>query len=85
MTINDIMLRDIMEAERKEAEEQAKAEKRETRNGEKIVKWAERGFAVLAVVMILFLIWCIVSDTPHRCGLFGDREISTERGCDPSK
>ena len=83
MTINDIMLRDIMEAERKQAEADRKADERKIRSGERIVKWATWGFSALAVATILFLIWCIVSDTPHKRGLF--REVSTERGCDPSK
>jgi cell division protein FtsL len=85
MTINDIMLRDIMEAEKKEQEREAAAAERKAKTGDALVKWAERVFVVLAVATILFLIWCIVSDTPHRRGGFGRHEVSAERGCDPSK
>ncbi len=85
MTINDIMLRDIAEAERKDAKERAEAEKRKAKRGEKIVAWAESSFVALAVFIILFLITCTISDTLHSCRLFGNRGISAERGCDPSK
>lgn len=86
MTINDIMLRDIMEAERKESErEEAAAKTRQARRpGEALVKWATVAGGVLAVATILFLAWCIISDTPHRRGIFGGNE-STGRECAPAK
>ena len=86
MTTNDIMLRDIMEADKKEREREAAAEqKRQARRpGEALVKWATVAGGILAVATILFLAWCIISDTPHRRGFFGGNEsTTTERECAP--
>ena len=83
MTINDIMLRDIMEAEKKEREEQREA--RQTRPGEAIVRWACVAGGVLAVATILFLAWCVLSDTPHRRGIFGGNESRQGSECAPAK
>ena len=84
MTINDIMLRDIAEAERKEREREAATEARQARTGTRLVKWATVAGGILAVATILFLAWCIISDTPHRRGIFGGNE-STGRECAPAK
>ena len=81
MTINDIMLRDIMEAEKKEREREEQREARQTRRGEAIVRWACIAGGVLAVATILFLAWCVLSDTPHRWRIFGGNESRPEREC----
>lgn len=84
MTINEIMLRDLQEAERKERERLEAAEARQARTGAALVKWATVAGGILAVATILFLAWCIISDTPHRRGFFGGNEsTTTERECAP--
>ena len=89
MTINDIILRDIMEEEKKERAREEQREARKTRRGEAIVRWACIAGGVLAggglaVATILFLAWCIISDTPHRRGIFDGNESRTERECAPA-
>lgn len=84
MNIEDIMLRDIAEAEREQRKREERRAVQNTRHGEAIVKWACLAGGVLSVVVILFLVWCAISDTPHRRGFFGGTESRTERECAPA-
>ena len=61
MTINDIMLRDMFDAEKEKRE----AERKGAERGETIVKWACAAGGVLAVVTLVFLAWCCISDAAH--------------------
>ena len=61
MTINDVMIREMAEAE---AAERA-AEQRRIAQGEKLVGWASIAAVALLVALGVFLAWCCVSDTPH--------------------
>ena len=76
MTINDIMMRDLMEEERKQQERDAKrAEKRaQAKPGASLLKWGCIAGGVLAVATALFLAWCVFSDTPHRTTIWTGRE-----------
>lgn len=85
MTINDIMLRDIMEADAKEREREEQNRARQTRHGDALIKWACIAGGVLAVATILFLAWCVFSDTPHRRGNFGGNESRQGSECAPAK
>ena len=61
MTINDIMIREIAEAERAERA----AEQRGIAQGERLVGCAGVAAVALLVALGVFLAWCCVSDTPH--------------------
>ena len=61
MTINDIMIREIAEAERAERAEQ----QRMIVEGERLVGCAGVAAVALLVALGVFLAWCCVSDTPH--------------------
>ena len=78
MTINEIMMRDLMEEERKQREREEAAEARQAKSGTDIVRAATIAGGVLAVATMLLLIWCIISDTPHRRG---NNSQTTEREC----
>jgi hypothetical protein len=83
MTINDIMLRDIMEADKKQREREEAAKARQARPGEAIVKWSIVAGGFLAVATLLFLALCCASCTLHRRGVFGGSESQqAERVCD---
>lgn len=88
MTINDIMLRDIAEAKRKERErEEAKADwRRDMTTKRDRWRWnvLECAAFLLAIATLAFLAWCLISDTPHRRGFFGGNESRTEQGA-PAK
>lgn len=66
MTINDIMLRDMLEEEARREREEAKKDAAGIRRGRAIVRVAEVALGVLGVALLAFLAWCAVSDTPHR-------------------
>lgn len=66
MTINDIMLRDMMDAERQQRREEEQKDAAGIRRGRALVRVASVCFGVLAVALLVFLAWCIVSDAPHR-------------------
>ena len=61
MTINDVMIRDMVEAE---AAERA-AEQRRIAQGEKLVGWAALAGGALLVATLALLAWCLVSAVPH--------------------
>lgn len=61
MTINDVMIRDMAEAE---AAERA-AEQRRIAHGEKLVDWAALAGGVLLGATLALLAWCLVSNVPH--------------------
>lgn len=61
MTINDVMIRDMAEAERAESA----AEQRRIVEGERLVGIAGVAAVALLVALGVFLAWCCVSDTPH--------------------
>ncbi|MBQ3315512.1 MAG: hypothetical protein IJG70_06075 [Kiritimatiellae bacterium] len=61
MTINDVIIRDMAEAERAERA----AEQRRIAQGEKLVGCAGVAAVALLVALGMFLAWCCVSDTPH--------------------
>lgn len=92
MTINDIMLREIAEAEKAEREKRYEAELKQY--DREIVRrlWRRRFYAtikaasvVLALATLMLIAWCVVSDTPHRRGFFGGTESRTVRECAPTK
>lgn len=62
MTINEIMLREMFDAEKEEREAAVAG----ARQGSALVKWGCVAGGVLAVATILFLAWCLFSETPHR-------------------
>ncbi len=64
MTITDIMLRDMMEAERQQREDAEEAATGISK-GRALVRMASACFGVLAVALLAFIAWCIASDTPH--------------------
>ena len=61
MTINDVMIRDMAEAERAERA----AEQRRIAQGERLVGWAEAAGGVLLGATLGLLAWCLVSNVPH--------------------
>ncbi len=61
MTINDIMLRDMYDAEREERE----AERTGARRSAIAVKLCCMAGAVLAVATLALLVWCCVCDAAH--------------------
>lgn len=61
MTINDIMIRDMAEAERAESA----AEQRRIAQGDKLVEWAALAGGVLLGATLGLLAWCLVSNAPH--------------------
>ena len=61
MTINDIMIRDMAEAERAESA----AEQRRIAQGDKLVDWAALAGGVLLGTTLALLAWCLVSNAPH--------------------
>jgi len=61
MTINEIMLREIFDAEKEERE----AERKGAERGATIVKWACAAGVVLAVATLALLAWCCISDAAH--------------------
>ena len=65
MTINEVMLRDMMEAERQERESQKLKDVRGARFGSALVKWGCVACGVLAAAAIALLVWCCVSDAAH--------------------
>ena len=76
MTINDIMLRDMMDAERQQRREEEQKDAAGIRSGRALVRVASVCFGVLAVALLAFLAWCIVSDAPHR---FPARQVKISR------
>ena len=56
MTINDVMIRDMAEAE---------AEQRRIAQGDKLVDWAALAGGVLLGATLALLAWCLVSNVPH--------------------
>ena len=61
MTINDVMIREMAEAE---AAERA-AEQRRIAQGERLVGWAAAAGGVLMGATLALLAWCLVSNVPH--------------------
>ena len=61
MTINDIMIRDMAEAERAESA----AEQRRIAQGDKLVEWAALAGGVLLGATLGLLMWSLVSNVPH--------------------
>lgn len=61
MTINDVMIRDMAEAERAERA----AEQRRIAQGEKLVEWTAAAGGVLLGATLALLVWCLVSNVPH--------------------
>ena len=61
MTINDVMIRDMAEAE---AAERA-AEQRRIAQGDKLVEWAALAGGVLLGATLALLAWCLVSNVSH--------------------
>lgn len=61
MTINDIMIRDMAEAERAESA----AEQRRIAQGDKLVEWAALAGGVLLGATLGLLAWSLVSNAPH--------------------
>lgn len=83
MTISEIMAREIADEERKQNERQDAKPKCP---GSALVKWGCVAGGFLAVATMLLLIWCCISDTPHRRGVSGGSEFQrTVRGCVPAK
>ena len=62
MTINEIMLREMFDAEKEEREAAVAG----ARQGSALVKWGCVAGGMLAVATALFLVWCLLSDAPHR-------------------
>lgn len=65
MTINDIMIREIAEAEREERTAERAAEQRGIAQGERLVGWAAAAGGVLLGATLALLVWCLVSNVPH--------------------
>ena len=87
MNINEIIERDIADEERRQAAKQAAQAEALPIGcpGAGLVKWGCFAGGVLAVATMLLLIWCIVSDTPHRRNIPGVSELQrTVRGCVPA-
>ena len=61
MTINDVMIRDMAEAEAAESA----AEQRRIAQGEKLVEWTAAAGGVLLGATLALLVWCLVSNVPH--------------------
>lgn len=72
MTINDIMIREIAEAEREERAAERAAEQRGIAQGEALTGWACKLAWVLGIGLGVFLGWCIVSAAPHRFHVSAD-------------
>ena len=69
MTINDVMVRDMAEAERaRKRDEEAEAYDREVRRRlfwRRFDATCNAALVVLAVGALALLAWCCVSDVPH--------------------
>jgi len=65
MTINDIMIREIAEAEREERTAERAAAQRGIAQGEALTGWACKLAWVLGIGLGVFLGWCVVSGVPH--------------------
>ena len=61
MTINDVMIREMAEAEAAESA----AEQRRIAQGEKLVEWTAAAGGVLLGATLALLVWCLVSNVPH--------------------
>lgn len=61
MTINEVMIRDMAEAERAERAEQ----QRRIVEGERLVGCAGVAAVALLVALGVFLVWCVFADAPH--------------------
>ena len=61
MTINDVMIREIAEAEAEKKAEEA----RRPVEGEKLIGWACTMAWALGIGLGIFLAWCVVSGVPH--------------------
>lgn len=61
MTINEVVFRDMIEAERQERLEDGRG----AHLGASTVKWCCEAAGVLAVALAAILVWCCVSDAAH--------------------
>ena len=68
MNLEDIMNRDIQDADREERELAARedAAADHSRPGEKLLAVADWALRILNTATLLFIAWCLVSDTPHK-------------------
>ena len=65
MTIDDVMIREIAEAEREERTAERAAEQRGIAEGERLLGWAEAAGGVLLGATLALLAWCLVSAVQH--------------------
>lgn len=85
MNLEDIMEREINDAER---EEIARATRERTRAGharpgETMLAVADWALRLLNTATLLFIAWCLISETPHRIG--GNLRHADGRECAPAK
>ncbi len=66
MTINDIMLRDMADAERQRRKDEERKDADGMRRARALVRVAEVCIVAVGVALLAFLAWCCVSDAPHR-------------------
>ena len=66
MTIDDVMLRGMMDAEKDRRNQDREDAIRYMRRWRKVRKVIEAAVVVLTLAMLALLVWCSVSETPHR-------------------
>ena len=84
MNLTDIMERDIRDAEREQREraDRENAAADHSRPGETLLAVADFALQILNTATLLFIAWCLVSETPHKI----NRNIQqAERECAPAK
>ena len=84
MNLEDIMERDIQDAEREELERTwREGIDDHARPGETMLAVADWALRLLNTATLLFIAWCLMSETPHRIG--GNLRHADGRECAPAK
>lgn len=85
MNLNDIMERDIRDAEREQREraDRENAAADHSRPGETMLAVADWALRLLNTATLLFIAWCLVSETPHKVN--GHNQHADGRECAPAK
>ena len=82
MNLEDIMEREINDAEREARATRERTRAGHARPGETMLAVADWALRLLNTATLLFIAWCLVSETPHKI----NRNIQqAERECAPAK
>ena len=83
MNLEDIMEREINDAEREARATRESARADHARPGETMLAVADWALRLLNTATLLFIAWCLISETPHRIGW--DIRHADGRECAPAK